>query len=189
MSVQVAQRCRPREGEDECGDALVVQTQSNGLLVAAIDGLGHGKLASVAAQRAAQFVEEHTDHSLPDLLGGLHRALRGTRGAAVTLCRIVGDELEAVGIGNVNLRTERTRVPSILSPGIVGLRHHKLHPARVQLRLPERLILFTDGLSATLELGQARQMGTEAALDTLFDRYASTTDDASAVVVDIAEDL
>ena len=52
----VAMRCR--RGEATSGDLAVVTLLPEGVLVAGIDGLGHGQEAARAARKAAEVVHE-----------------------------------------------------------------------------------------------------------------------------------
>ena len=74
-----------------------------GMLMVA-DGLGHGAAASVAAQRAIGVLRE-TDTSSPVAVAQcVHRALAGTRGAAVAVADIRrhSGQVAFVGIGNIS---------------------------------------------------------------------------------------
>ena len=68
---------RARAGESECGDGHVVRSTPAGVLLAAIDGLGHGREAAAAAGNAARILEEHADEELPALVERCHEALVG----------------------------------------------------------------------------------------------------------------
>ena len=79
----VVTRCR--RGERMSGDLAVVRPRRDGILVAGIDGLGHGSDAARAAQRAADVVRESATGDLVGLINRCHDALRGTRGAAISV--------------------------------------------------------------------------------------------------------
>src|SRR5919106_1940057 len=74
---------RALEGEPESGDLSVVRPSAGGALVVAIDGLGHGPEAAVAAREAAEIASrEHA--SLSALFEACHRGLRKTRGVVMS---------------------------------------------------------------------------------------------------------
>ncbi|MBI4319726.1 MAG: SpoIIE family protein phosphatase [Chloroflexi bacterium] len=88
---------RPIPGEAESGDLHVVKSVPTGILVGAVDGLGHGSEAAMVARIAVSALEIHAgesfsiapgsdkDQSLISLVKTCHERLRGTRGVALTL--------------------------------------------------------------------------------------------------------
>ena len=101
----------PIEADGSNGDGWACVTARTELSVLLIDGLGHGPHAEVAAQAGLAAFREHHRGDLEDTLVSAHRAMRGTRGGAGSLCRIVPSEnrLLFAGCGNVEGR--------ILNPG------------------------------------------------------------------------
>jgi phosphoserine phosphatase RsbX len=141
-------------GEHVSGDRHVAVTGSR-LVVAVIDGLGHGPDAADAAGRAAEVVEAHADERPEALVHRCHEALRSTRGAAITIASIdaAADELTWIGVGNVQAtllhaeppeRGGREWVP--LRGGVVGYVLPALKPGTVRLRRDDVLVLATDGV-------------------------------------------
>lgn len=146
---------RPLPGETSCGDQYVVAPSRHGVLLAVIDGLGHGAAATVAAQRAAEVLSQHPDDSVIALIENCHRALRDTRGAAITVLSLNTRDGTAagLGVGNVEMvlvRGDRAarpaREPALLRNGVVGYRLPALH-ASVTTLVPGDVVVFaTDGL-------------------------------------------
>src|SRR2546427_4142817 len=66
-------------GEAESGDRHLVKPVGTGVLVAVVDGLGHGAEAAAAAQAAVAALERHATESPVPLIERCHRALQGTR--------------------------------------------------------------------------------------------------------------
>lgn len=92
-----------KAGEVVCGDAWAVAAEQELPAVMVVDGLGHGLGAADAAHRAVRtFVARST---LPPgaLIAAIHDALRGSRGAAVSVARIDGARgvMTYAGLGNV----------------------------------------------------------------------------------------
>ncbi|MCK8678001.1 ATP-binding protein [Streptomyces lichenis] len=115
------------------------------------DGLGHGPQAARAGDVAREAFRDSA-HTRPHrVLEDLHRALRGTRGAAVAVARVdfAAGTVEFSGVGNVSaflVRDERRS--SLLSvPGIVG--HHMPHTRSfgAEAGPGSVLVMHTDGLS------------------------------------------
>ncbi|QIQ05877.1 ATP-binding protein [Streptomyces liangshanensis] len=122
-----------------------------GIMVMLCDGLGHGPLASLAGQAAVQAFRTGTSRLPEQAVQEIHRALRGTRGAAVAVARIEpdGNRLLFCGVGNITaaLVTATSRSNLLSHPGIVG---HQIHPPRTyehQLPAHGALIMHSDGLT------------------------------------------
>src|SRR5579875_3354369 len=62
-------------GEPEIGDGRVIVARPNGLLVAAMDGLGHGPQAALASRRAAAVLQRHPEAPLMELMQLCHTEL------------------------------------------------------------------------------------------------------------------
>src|SRR5690349_17718969 len=79
---------RALPGERESGDLHIVKTFATGILVGAVDGLGHGPEAAVAARAAVSVLEEHAEEPLIPLVKRCHEALRRTRGVVLSIASI-----------------------------------------------------------------------------------------------------
>jgi len=62
-------------GESQSGDEYLVQPFADGILVAVVDGLGHGAEAAKAARIAVQTLREHAGESVITLARRCHRTL------------------------------------------------------------------------------------------------------------------
>lgn len=153
--VEWAVACRSRDGEARCGDLAVVALLPEGVLVAGIDGVGHGVEAARAAQRAAEVMRESPGADLERLVARCHAALRGTRGAAISLAFVSPAEhgMTWLGVGNVEGRVLGSD-PSATGPkGSLALRSgvpgHELPPvkaAALAIEPGDVLLLATDGI-------------------------------------------
>jgi len=141
-------------GEHVSGDRHVAVAGSR-LVVAVIDGLGHGPEAADAAGRAAEIVAADPDAWPETLVQRCHEALRSTRGAAITIASIdaAADELVWLGVGNVQATLLKTDPPQPgarewvpLRGGVVGYVLPALKPGRVALRRDDVLVIATDGV-------------------------------------------
>ncbi len=184
----------PKDGERVSGDAVIVREQEGTYLLAVIDALGHGPVASVVADRARAFLESvslgRDDSTSPGrdvlhLTDGLHEALRGTRGAAGMCCLLQKGRIEGIGVGNVELRSTKDRVPVVLTPGILGGSMHRLRVFEGSVTSGARLLMFSDGISGRMDLERFARMSTEGACKSLVERYRRPHDDATLLVVDI----
>src|SRR5512133_4294578 len=100
----MAMKCR--RGEATSGDLGIVTLLPEGVLVAGIDGLGHGEEAARAAGKAGEVLRERPGRDLVLLVQLCHAALKGTRGAAISLAFVSPSEggVTWLGVGNVQGR-------------------------------------------------------------------------------------
>jgi len=148
---------RPHPGEDTNGDAYFIAEHEGETLVAVIDGLGHGRGAQEAAQAALDTLEAWQGEALDEVVLAVHDALRVTRGAvmgAVVVDRERGSFTYA-GVGNVDVRVLGSHEPArpIPSNGTLGARLSQVRVSPHRWAEGSTLILATDGLSTTWDLG------------------------------------
>ena len=149
----VASRALP--GEARSGDLHVVAPWRDGMLLAVIDGLGHGDEATAAAQAAATVLEQHAGESVIPLVQRCHRALQPTRGAVMTLASLnsADDTLAVIGIGNVetvichaNPAARPRRQSVLLRGGVVGYQLPALHASILAVAPGDLVVFATDGV-------------------------------------------
>src|SRR5256884_7299426 len=90
-------------GEAESGDRHLVKPVGTGVLVAVVDGLGHGAEAAAAAQAAVAALERHATESPVPLIERCHRGLPGTRGVVINVAVLgrTARSMTWLGVGNV----------------------------------------------------------------------------------------
>lgn len=115
---------RPKPGREAIGDAFLVEHGDGETLVGVIDGLGHGRAAHEAADRARRHVLTHADRPLAELFDGVDRTCREGRGVVMLLARFDwAAETVALGtVGNVALKVCGAAEPRRLVPerGVLG---------------------------------------------------------------------
>ncbi len=187
MTPKSEHRSVPREGERECGDIAVVRASGELTLIAVIDALGHGPLAAAAAKLAADHLDAAPlDRGILPLVEALHAALRGSRGAAGMIVLLAADgRLQGCGVGNVELRSVGSRVPSVLTPGVLGASINRLRSFEARVAAGSRLVIFSDGLSSRMELDRVRGLAPGAACDALMAQYRRSHDDSTVLITDI----
>jgi negative regulator of sigma-B (phosphoserine phosphatase) len=179
----------PLEAGTESGDLHVVAPFDDGVLVGAIDGLGHGPEAAEAARAAALVLEAHADEPLLRLFERCHEALRKTRGAVITLASFHGcsGEMTWMGVGNVEgmlLRADRAKAieAAPLRGGIVGLRLPAPRDSSVFVVPGDMLILATDGIRGGFTSGLDRSACAASLAETILSDHRKSSDDATVVV-------
>ncbi len=90
-------------GEDESGDRHLVCRSGKGILIAALDGIGHGEGAANAAEGAISILKENADEPVISLVELCHEKLRSTRGVVMSLAFIDLEHglMTWLGVGNV----------------------------------------------------------------------------------------
>ncbi|MDO8185415.1 SpoIIE family protein phosphatase [Conexibacter sp. JD483] len=188
LAYGVAHACA--DGEQVSGDAWVALAAEDQVLLAAIDGLGHGVAAGEAAARAAETIRAHAAEPLPALMTACHAALADTRGAALTVARIelTARTLTWLGIGNVNgllapAVASASAPEALLLAGVVGDHLPQLVPVTVPFADGDTLLLATDGISRAnaVELRVPGALGPLA--DGLLHRHRHGSRDDALVLV------
>lgn len=178
-------------GEEESGDLHVVAPFDGGVLVGAIDGLGHGPEAAVAARSAGETLMRHPQEPVEALLERCHESLRGTRGAVITLASFNerAGTMSWIGVGNIEgtlLRADpgegRPRESVMLVGGVPGHQLPALRTNELELSAGDTLILATDGVrGGYLDLVTISDPPQQLA-DHLLEDYGKRTDDALVLV-------
>jgi negative regulator of sigma-B (phosphoserine phosphatase) len=187
MKATVAHVTIPKIGEHANGDAVLVRrTESNQLMLAVIDGLGHGPNAAKASQLAVTWLQTtDLEQPLAIIMQGLHATLHDTRGAAGTLCVLRGDTLEGCAVGNVQFSCINGTVPMVLSSGVLGQRMPNLRVCEAVLRPGIRIAVFSDGISTKFRLDESRQLRPQQACELAIERHRKKEDDATILIADL----
>lgn len=190
---------RTRPGAAACGDTEAVKAFAGGLLLGAIDGLGRGQEAAVAAESAAQVLTRYGRQPLVGLVKRCHRTLMMTRGAALSLAsfRQEGNaslRLAWLGVGNVEgllvrgdpqARPAREHLP--LHGGVVGY-YMPVVKETVRLLQPgDTLIMSTDGVRSDFEQALDLHQPVAALAQDILEKNFRGTDDALVLVARFAE--
>jgi phosphoserine phosphatase RsbX len=186
----IATRCR--RGETTSGDLAVVTLLPEGVLVAGIDGLGHGNEAARAARKAADVLRGSASRDLVLLVERCHAALKGTRGAAISLAFLSPSDpgVTWLGVGNVEGRVLSGDPSAIRPKGSLplgnGVPGHELPPVRtatLELRTGDILVLATDGIEAVFADSLDISGSTQAISERILADHWRPTDDALVVAV------
>lgn len=147
---------RPCYGEVVTGDGSLMQPLARGVLAAIIDVLGHGERAHMLARFCERWLAANAHADVAGLVQSLHREIKGSLGAALTLAYldIEARSMTVVGVGNTRLYGLRT--PSLCieaQPGIVGGGNlPRLRPSVVSIAPEDVLLLTSDGISEQLDV-------------------------------------
>ena len=151
---------RPISGETVSGDLHQVIPFDDRVLVAVIDGVGHGVEAAAASRVAADILESYAGESTIALIQRCHQALLLTRGVVLTVAKLNPAEntMTWLGVGNVEGRLLRAdpganhpRESVLLRGGLVGCQLPELRASVVPVAVGDLLVLATDGIQAGFE--------------------------------------
>lgn len=187
--MNVSSATLPRAGETVCGDATYWCRHHGRIVLALVDGLGHGPEAAAAAQAALACVARNPGLDCENLFELCDKALKSSRGAAMAIAII--DEhsgrAELASVGNVRVhmvgRGRGLRFGG--ARGIVGAGYRNLAPESVTLVEGDTLVLFSDGmdeLSKIESLLSAQPFDVERSASRLLEAFARNDDDASVLV-------
>ncbi len=183
---------RPLTEQAVSGDKYLITPSPSGILVAVLDGLGHGEEAARAAEIAVATLEKNTHQSVISLFAICHKALLKTRGVVMSLASFdMRDQtMSWVGVGNVEgilLRAREDLKPVceslLLRGGVVG---YQLPPLRVSV-LPvmegDLLAFATDGIRGAFPEGLSLVAPSQQNADRILSGFGKETDDALIFVL------
>lgn len=190
---------RTLAGQRVSGDRYVVTSFPEGVLVAVVDGLGHGEEALTAANLAVSTLGEHAQESIALLLQRCHEHLKGTRGVVISLASFttLDNLMTWAGVGDVEgvlLRGDPdanpARVSLPLRGGVVGYQLPPVQAAALPIKPGDVVIFATDGVRSSFvqepllrsPLIRLAQDGPQRLADHVLAHYGKATDDALVLV-------
>lgn len=184
-------------GQSESGDLHLVRSVDGGggegMLVAVVDGLGHGQGAAAAARIAIDTLDHHADASIPELVHYCHEALVGTRGVVMSVAHFdaAHDTMTWVGLGNVagvlvpGDQGGRPPYTTLVTRGaIVGstLGQPPVRPWVIPILPNDILVLATDGLRSDFGDDISPHQGPQQTAALVLARHGKGTDDALVLI-------
>lgn len=178
-------------GFSESGDRHVFQPFEDGVLVAVMDGLGHGAAAAAAALQACAILQNNAGDNVISLIRQCHEGLKGTRGVTISLASFnFRDALITwMGVGNVQgifLRADTTRNDReeslLLRSGVVGSNLPPLQAAVLPMANGDTLAFATDGVGSGFDYSSIRCQPPGRAAESILGRYAKGKDDALILI-------
>lgn len=184
-------------GQTVSGDQHVVAAEGESVMLAVVDGLGHGDDATLAARKATEILGSRAGEPLVAVLQECHRALRHTRGAVMTLVTVNARArtATALGVGNVEaviVRADRQSKPPrdtvLLRNGVVGYQLPPLQTSEYTINPGDLLVFATDGIREDF----AEQLSPGEPLQQLVERVLTQkfrgTDDGLVLACRILDD-
>lgn len=148
---------RTLRGERASGDQHLIHPYNEGMLIAVVDGLGHGSEAAEVARTAVTTLKHYAGESVLSLVERCHARLAGTRGVAAGIAsfNLTDSTMTWLGIGNVegvlvHSETERAREKEflLLGRGFIGGQLPHLQAFAMPLVKGDTLAFATDGVTS-----------------------------------------
>lgn len=177
-------------GQTEIGDRHAVVELQGGVLVAVVDGLGHGAEAAVAARIATEVLEQNAHESVITLVRLCHEILKPTRGVVMSLASFKASDATVtwLGVGNVEgVLLHRDAYGTVseevlpLRGGVVGDQLPSLVASIVPVVRGDTLIFVTDGVRLGFADG-LKADSAQATAEKVLAHFARGTDDALVLV-------
>src|ERR1051325_6402955 len=162
-------------GQAQSGDSHLVKAVATGVLVAVVDGLGHGTEAATAAGTAVNTLDEHASESVLALLERCHVALKGSRGVVMSLAFANGHQnaLTWAGVGNVDCMLFHVDAAARAKPS---------RAQGVPLARGDVLIFATDGIREGFSDGLQLEAPPQQLAEQILSQHRKGTDDALVLV-------
>ena len=179
-------------GQGQCGDHHLVCCNQSGILIAAIDGIGHGEEAANAAKAAVSILKTGADEPVISLVQRCHEGLRSTRGVVMSLASIDPGHgmMTWVGVGNVQGVLMRSGAAKgtvqevlLLRAGVVGSQLPALQAAVLPIAKGDTLVFATDGIRGEFAEDLSALESPQRAADRILERHCRGNDDALVLVV------
>ncbi len=182
----------PLQGQAVSGDKYIIKPFPNGILIAVVDGLGHGYEAAEASKIAIATLDTYANEPIIPLVKRCHEALRGTRGVVMSIASFnsLDRTMTWLGIGNIEgilLREDVNAVPSrkslLLRGGVLGYQLPPLKESIIPIFPGDTLVFATDGIRSGFEKDIKLSDKPQQIADSIMAQFNRRTDDALVLVV------
>ena len=178
-------------GQGESGDQHIVRCHESGVLIAAIDGLGHGEEAAGAANLAASVLMADGSEPVISLVERCHEKLRGTRGVVFSIASIDGAHglMTWLGVGNVqgiliraHAKKENAHETLLLRGGVIGSQLPALQATVLPVAKGDTIYFVTDGVRGDFAESLTTLENPQRAAERILGKYQKGNDDALVLV-------
>ena len=178
-------------GQDESGDHHLVCCNRNGILVAAIDGIGHGEEAANVSKTADMLLRSSAGEPIIPLAERYHERLGATRGIVLSLAFIDPEHgmMTWLGVGNVqgvlirsDVKKGNAQESLLLQAGVVGSRLPALQARVLPIVKGDTLFFARDGVRSDFSVTLSARENPQRAADRILVQHRSGNDDALVLV-------
>lgn len=180
-------------GEKVSGDGVSIRHVQNKTLVLVGDGLGHGKAAKEAVDKAIEVFNASTFSDPAEILREINAGVKKTRGLVATVATLDHHikQIYVCGIGNIALKIQKGLDSKnyVSHNGIIGLNiPGRIESAVYPLEKMHQLIFCSDGIRSKWEQGHYAgilKFDPMLLAAVLYKDHARRTDDMTIVAVKI----
>ena len=180
-------------GDGESGDQHLVYCSQTGILVAAVDGIGHGREAASAAKAAIDILRNGIGEPILSLVAKCHENLRSTRGVVMSVASVEVTKglMTWLGVGNVQgvlVRADRkngAQETLLLRGGVVGDQLPQLQAAVLPVAKGDLLVFATDGVRTDFTRTLSPLENPQRAADRILKSFSNGSDDALVLAMRI----
>jgi hypothetical protein len=182
-------------GQGESGDHHLVCCNQNAILIAAIDGIGHGEEAANAAKAATLILRAGVDEPVISLVEQCHEKLRWTRGVVLSLASIdmAHGMMTWLGVGNVQGVLMRAGAINgtvqemlLLRGGVIGSQLPPLQATVLPIAKGDTVLFATDGVRSDFAENLTALENPQRAADRILRQFQNGNDDALVLVARLA---
>lgn len=181
----------PHPGESVLGDAYLVHEFPGGLLLAVVDGVGHGVAAAEVARIVVTVLAANARSPMAALIARCHERLRGTRGATMSVASfdLTRGQMTWAGVGDVAARLVRRNPDGrpktmhlLVRGGLLGTVMPTLQVQITPVVDGDLVVLATDGVGFGFEEAIARGGHPRDLAQRIIKTYGRKNDDALVLV-------
>jgi negative regulator of sigma-B (phosphoserine phosphatase) len=180
-------------GEGKSGDQYLVCCKENGILIAAVDGIGHGAEAANAAEVAIAVLKNGIGAPIIPLVVACHEKLRSTRGVVLSVASmdVKHGLMTWLGVGNVQgvlVRADKRNSAQetlLLRAGVVGDQLPQLQAAVLPVGRGDMLVFATDGVRTGFTGTLSALENPQRAADRILRTFGGGSDDALVLALRI----
>lgn len=182
-------------GQSESGDLHMVCCNEETVLIAVIDGIGHGEEAADAAKAAGAILREGVSEPVISLVSQCHERLKTTRGVVMSLASVDTRHhmMTWLGVGNVqgtllraHAKTNSSQEMLLLRGGVIGAQLPALQASVLPICSGDTVVFATDGIRSEFSEKLSALEAPQRAADRILQRYRSGADDALVLVARLA---
>jgi len=178
---------KPKEGLKHCGDGVIILEEDEYTRFILVDSLGHGERAQRVVDKVKSLKNDLRHDRPSSKLRLLHRELRETRGAAVSIADIYESEFIWCAIGNVDVKVNDKDINPINNSGIVGYKVRKIKQRPFNVKPGTLIIIYSDGISSRFSIADDVPVKKEVEEIARFmiENYRKSKDDSTVMVIRI----
>ena len=180
----------PIPEEVVCGDSWFIHQERDNLSAMVADGLGHGIEARDASRAACDIFKENVFGDPVKTIEKIHKGLKYTRGAAVSIIQIYPSQNKIIfaGVGNISVAVENElgRRHFVPDNGTAGFQMRKVRLSEMDWSRESIAVMHSDGCASSWNLNSypgLRQKSSPIVAGCLFRDFSKTHDDCTVVAL------